>query len=298
MAKYSLWLMLSSFSFFACKMTEIKPVTIPQGFDWQGHRGCRGLMPENSLPAFLHALGFPQVTTLELDLAVSKDNQLIVTHEPYFNPAICLTPEGRPVMPEDESKYLIYQMTVAELQAFDCGSIGNPRFPEQQKMKTSKPTLQAVVEAVRAKRPDMRWNMEIKSQADWDGVRHPAIETFAALVIAQLRKMGIEKQTTVQSFDIRALEAMHRQAPDITLAYLVENEDAFEVNMAKLSFTPNIFSPYYPTITKKLVRQCRHRHMKLIPWTVNDVPAMRRLIRLGVDGIITDYPDKIKAVGK
>ena len=91
---------------------------------------------------------------------------------------------------------------------------------------------------------------------------------------------------------------MHSQAPEIPLAYLIENAESFEANMSRLDFTPAIYSPYYLTVTKKLVKQCHDRKMQLIPWTVNDVPAMRRLIRLGVDGIITDYPDKIKAVGK
>ncbi len=89
MFKILFW-MLSALSFFACKMTETRPVAIPPGFDWQGHRGCRGLLPENSIPAFMRALEFPQVVTLELDLAVSKDNQLIVTHEPYFQPRYLL----------------------------------------------------------------------------------------------------------------------------------------------------------------------------------------------------------------
>ncbi len=293
-----LLMLLTALSFLACKITERKPVAIPPGFDWQGHRGCRGLMPENSLPAFLHALEFPQVTTLELDLAVSKDNQLMVTHEPFFNPAICLQPDGQAVGITDEEKFLVYQMTVAEIQGFDCGSIGNPRFPEQQKQKTYKPTLKEVVEAVRAIRPDIRWNMEIKTQANWDGVRHPYVEEFASKVIADLRQYGIEKLTTVQSFDVRALKAMHKQAPDIQLAYLIENAESFESNMSKLDFTPAIYSPYYLTVNKKLVKECHDRKMQLVPWTVNDVHAMRRLIRLGVNGVITDYPNLIKEVGK
>ena len=116
---------------------------------------------------------------MELDLAVSKDMQLVVTHEPFFNPAICLQPGGQALKVEDEAKFLVYHMTVAEIQAFDCGSLGNPRFPNQQKQKTYKPTLKEAVEAVRAKRPDVRWNMEIKTQANWDGVRHPYVDEFA-----------------------------------------------------------------------------------------------------------------------
>ena len=283
--------------FFSCK-TSKSPVTAPAGFDWQAHRGCRGVMPENTVPAFLKALEYPEVTTLELDLAVSKDNQLIVSHEPWFNPVICRQPTGDSIPRRDAEKFLIYQKTVAEIRAFDCGSWGNPRFPEQQKMKAHKPTLREVVEAVRAKRPNIRWNIEIKSQPEWDGLRHPPVEEFARLVIAELKSLGIEKSATVQSFDVRALQTVHRQAPEIQLAFLIENIRGFDANMEKLGFTPAIYSPYYQVVSKKLVRKCHARGMKLIPWTVNDVPAMRGLVRLGVDGIITDYPNRIGEVEK
>lgn len=288
--------MLTALTFFACKTTETHPVAVPKGFDWQGHRGCRGLRPENALPAFLKALEFPQVTTLELDLAVSKDNQLIVSHEPWFNPAICLQPNGDSIRKKDAEKGLIYEKTAAEIRTFDCGSLGNPRFPEQQKLKTYKPTLREVVEAVRPLRRDIRWNIEIKSQPEWDGLRHPPVEEFVRLAVSEIRALGLEKSATIQSFDVRALNALHRQAPDFQLAFLIENINSLEANLARLEFTPAIYSPYYLLVNKKLVRKCHARQMKLVPWTVNDVKSMRRLIRLGVDGIITDYPNLIGAV--
>lgn len=291
-------IMLTPLFFFACKMTETRPVKIPTQFDWQGHRGCRGLMPENSIPAFTHALAFSQVTTLELDLAVSKDNQLIVSHEPWFNPAICTLPSGDSIRKDEAEKYLIYQMNAADIRAFDCGSKGNMRFPEQQKMNTYKPLLRDVVKAAQAIRPDIRWNIEIKSNPAWDGLRHPPVAEFVALVVAELDALGISKTSTVQSFDVRTLQELHRQAPQLQIAFLIENMDGFESNMARLNFQPDIYSPYYLLINKPLVRKCHAKNMKLVPWTVNDVKSMRRLIRLGVDGIITDYPDKIEAVGR
>lgn len=296
-----LWLMFAALPFFACKSAlKNEPVTPRAGFDWQGHRGCRGLMPENSLPAFLHALDFPEVVTLELDLAVSKDNQLIVSHEPWFNPAICLAPGGDSIPHRDAEKNLIYQFTVPEIRAFDCGSLGNPRFPQQKKQSTYKPTLAEVVAAVRAKAAGrtVRWNIEIKSQPGWDGLRHPPVEEFVRLTIAELKKLGLEKDATVQSFDVRALQAMHRQAPDIRLAFLIENVWGMATNLKKLGFTPQIYSPYYQLVSKKLVRHCHAKNIQVIPWTVNDVAAMRGMIQLGVDGIITDYPNLIKEVGK
>jgi glycerophosphoryl diester phosphodiesterase len=292
-----LFMIWSALAFWACKATEKKPLPTPAGFDWQGHRGCRGILPENSVPAFLKALEYPEVTTLELDLAVSKDNKLIVSHEPWFNSAICTTPNGDSLSEKDGAKILLYQLSAEQIRGYDCGSKGNKRFPEQSKMAVHKPTFKEVVEAVKEKHPDrfksIRWNIEIKSEAEWDGLRTPPVETFAALVIQEIRQLGIDKRSNVQSFDLRALEAMHRQAPDIPLAYLIENMDSVEKNLKKLSFKPQIYSPYYLTISKKTLRICRENGIKLIPWTVNDVTAMRRLIRLGVDGIITDYPNRI-----
>jgi glycerophosphoryl diester phosphodiesterase len=122
------------------------------------------------------------------------------------------------------------------------------------------------------------------------------VEEFAALLVSELKQLGITGDVTVQSFDIRALEAMHRLAPEIPLAYLIENMDSVEKNLEKLSFTPYIYSPYYLTVGRKAVQTCRKHQMKLVPWTVNEVTAMRRLVRLGVDGIITDYPDRIRKV--
>jgi len=289
-----LLLMLTALTFLACKTIENRPVKTPTGFDWQGHRGCRGLMPENSLPAFLKALEFPEVVTLELDLAVSKDGKLIVSHEPWFSAAICLLPGGDTIKKGEAEKFLIYYMSLEAIRSFDCGSKVNPRFPEQQKLKTYKPTLSEVVKAVLLIRPNIRWNIEIKSQPEWDGLRHPPVEEFVRLVVTEVRALGIEKSATVQSFDVRALNALHRQAPDLQVAFLIENVDSFEVNMARLDFTPAIYSPYYLLVNKGLVKQCHAKNMKLVPWTVNDVKSMRRLIRLGVDGIITDYPNKIR----
>ena len=291
-----LLLMLSALTFLACKVTETKPIPVPKGFDWQGHRGCRGLMPENSLPAFLKALEFKDVTTLELDLAISKDNQVLVSHEPWFNPSICLQPNGDSIAQKDAEKFLIFQKTIAEIRGFDCGSIGNPRFPEQQKLKTYKPTLREVVEAVRPLRANIRWNIEVKSQPEWDGLRHPPVDEFVRLVVAEIRALGLEQSATVQSFDVRALNALHRQAPNLKLAFLIENIHSLEFNMDRLEFTPAIYSPYYLLVNKSLVRKCHSRKMQLIPWTVNDVKSMRRLVRLGVDGIITDYPNLIRTV--
>ncbi|MCB9316249.1 MAG: glycerophosphodiester phosphodiesterase [Lewinellaceae bacterium] len=292
-------LMFSAISFLACKITERKPVQAPPGFDWQGHRGCRGLLPENSLPAFLHALEYPEVQTLELDLAVSKDKQLIVSHEPWFNPGICRQPNGDSISKKDAESFLIYNMTVAEIRTFDCGSAGNARFPQQRTMQVYKPTFREVVEAVQKASPEknIRWNIEIKSRPDWDGIRTPPIQEFAEMVDSALKALHLEERAIVQSFDVRPLQILHARNPKLRLALLIENLDGFDANLKRLGFLPDAYSPYYIFVNKKLVRKCRSNNIQLVPWTVNDVPSMRRLIRLGVHGIITDYPNLISEVG-
>ncbi|MCS7036169.1 MAG: glycerophosphodiester phosphodiesterase [Saprospiraceae bacterium] len=285
------WLLLF---FVACKSLENKPVTIPPGFDWQGHRGARGLAPENSVPGFLRALEFPQITTLELDLAVSKDRHLIVSHEPWFNADICRRPDGSRIPAAEAEKVFLYQLTAAEIRAYDCGSLRHPRFPEQTPQPAHKPTLREVVEAVRAAYPNraVRWNIEIKSRPEWDGIRTPPIDTFARLVVEEIAALGLQSTCTVQSFDPRALRAVRALNPQLTLALLVENFLGPAKNLERLGFTPAIYSPYHALVKPSTVRFCRQKGMKLIPWTVNDTETMRRLIQIGVDGIITDYPNR------
>lgn len=267
-------------------------------FDWQGHRGARGVLPENTIPAFLLALEFPKLTTLELDIAVSKDSALIVSHEPWFSHEICSWPDGRPVEEAEEDQLLIFQMSAADVQAYDCGTRGNKRFPEQQSMKVYKPLLSEVVLAADQRANELgrqlpQYNIEIKSRPEWDGKKSPEPATFARLLLAEIDRLGIKDRTCIQSFDTRALEAAHAQDPEIITAYLVEALDSLEENLKKLSFTPSIYSPYYMLVTGNMIEQIHNRGMQIIPWTVNDPENMTSLQMLGVDGIITDYPDRI-----
>lgn len=269
-------------------------------FDWQGHRGSRGILPENTIPAFLKALDY-KVKTLEMDAAISKDDQIIISHEPWFSAEISTKPDGSPIVPEEEKDHQIRQMTVAELQEYDVGSRGNERFPQQKKLKIQKPTLAEVIKAVtehcaKNNYPLPFYNIEIKSRPEWDAILAPAPKTFATLLINEVKRLGIQKSTCIQSFDIRSLEAAHAIDPTLVTAYLIENVNPFEENMQLLSFTPTIYSPYYQLVTKELVQKTKAKGMQLIPWTVNEVKTMQLLKDLGVDGIITDYPNLIKQV--
>jgi glycerophosphoryl diester phosphodiesterase len=285
-------------TFLGCETIDNQSITISKNFDWQGHRGARGLMPENTIPAFLHALELG-VTTLELDLGVSKEDELIVSHEPYMSSEICTDAKGDTIS-EDIAKenFALRRMSVAEIQACDCGSLKHPRFPLQKKLKVYKPTLEQVVDAVRArcetthsKMP--QFNIEIKSNLEWDNLLTPSVSSFAKLVVDKVNILKINELTTIQSFDPRALEAVKKLNKDLKLALLVENMEDIKVNLNRLSFKPDIYSPDFKWVTPSIIEYCHQRQIRIIPWTVNDTTDMISLIRMGVDGIITDYPNKI-----
>jgi glycerophosphoryl diester phosphodiesterase len=270
-------------------------------FDWQGHRGARGLLPENTVPSFLKALEYPEISTLELDLGVSQDSLLVVSHEPWMSHHICSHPDGRPVGEAEEDSLVFFRMPYALIRQYDCGSRGNDRFPRQQAMPAYKPLLSEVVEAAEAYcaaqgRELPRYNIEIKIQPSYDGVKTPGPEAFARLVLDEIERLGIKERACVQSFDVRPLQALYRMDSSLYLALLIDNPDGVDANLKELGFTPKVYSPYYQLVTDNVVKTAHARGMKIIPWTVNDTTSMKALIALGVDGIITDYPDLIKTV--
>ncbi|ACF13046.1 glycerophosphoryl diester phosphodiesterase [Chloroherpeton thalassium ATCC 35110] len=265
-------------------------------FDIQGHRGARGLLPENTIPAFLKALELG-VTTLELDLAVSNDRKLVVSHEPWFSSEICSKPNGEPIAPADERAHLIYQMNYSEISAYDCGRRGHPRFPTQKPMQVCKPLFQDVVKAAEAyvqekNLPAIFYNIETKCTPEGDNRLHPAPAEFVEILLREIRLLKIESRTIVQSFDVRTLQEMRRLAPNIRLALLVENNDTLEKNLEKLGFVPEIYSPDAALVNAALISAAHEKKMLVIPWTVNEPDTMTHLAELGADGIITDYPDR------
>lgn len=275
-----------------------KPAINKISFDLQGHRGARGVYPENSIPGFLYALE-QGVTTLELDVCVSKDSQLIISHEPWLSHEICLDSNGEPISELIEKQHKLYALTAEEIKTYDCGSKPHPRFPDQKKMKVYKPTLGEMVEAVEQKIQEadltpVYYNIETKSTPEGDGVLHPDPVTFTKLLYDALKELGILKRSIMQSFDVRTLQAMQNMDSTVTLALLVENEDGIEKNLAKLGFLPDLYSPDYTLVDETLVKSCHEKNIKLIPWTVNDPEEMKQLQQLGVDGLITDFPNKAK----
>lgn len=261
----------------------------------QGHRGCRGLLPENSLEGFIHAVDLG-VHTLELDLAVSKDGIVVVSHEPYMNPLICLKPDGSEILESQSKQFNIYRLTFNEIKQFDCGSKWHANFPDQKLQTAYKPSLEQVFNIIESKNQKIKYNIEIKAQPDYDGIFTPKPAEFVRLVLEQINKNDVFERTNLQSFDLRILEEVKRQAPTMPVAVLVDGNEDIIKKSSVLSFTPEIISPYFQLLNQSLVRELQSEGFQVIPWTVNKVEDMQQMIDFGVDAIITDYPDKLLAL--
>jgi glycerophosphoryl diester phosphodiesterase len=268
--------------------------------DIQGHRGARGLMPENSIPAFMRALE-EGVTTLELDVVITKDKQVLVSHDPYMLSGICSKPDGTAVSRDEVKDLNIYQMTFKEVQGYDCGSLGNKRFPEQQKMKTTKPLLSDLITQVEAylfekNLPKVGYNIEIKSVENEYELSQPLVGEFSELVLDVIIEKLENERFTIQSFDFNVLKHINATYPDVRLVALIENPRGVESNLSALGFVPEVYSPYFKLLKKKDIEFCHQQGMKVIPWTVNTLKEMQQLADDGVDGIITDYPNLAKGL--
>lgn len=266
-------------------------------FDTQGHRGCRGLMPENTIPAMLKALDLG-VTTLEMDVVITKDKKVVLSHEQWFGEEISTKPDGSYMGPREERKFNIYWMTYEEVKTFDVGMKPHPRFPQQQKMKAVKPLLSALLDSVqqymmKSKRPVPYYNIETKTNPEFDGVFHPKPDEFVELLMGVIKEKKIEDYVIIQSFDFRTLQYLHEHYPAIKTSMLIEDFDqrSFNEQMKLLGFTPTIYSPSYQLVNKNLVKKCHRQDIKIIPWTVNDKAKIEELKKMGVDGIISDYPN-------
>ncbi len=271
--------------------------TIVQNLDIQGHRGCRGLLPENTIEGFIKAIDLG-VTTIELDVVISKDSQVVVSHEPFFNHEITTHPEGIEITAENATDFNIYEMTYDEVRKFDIGSKGNPKFPIQSKIKTFKPTLSALIDTVEQyislkNLPAVSYNIEIKYDKKEENKYHPTAEIFTKLVYDLIIAKGIKEKCNVQCFDEKPLIILHKMDASIATAFLVGDTGNVTEKLAKLDYKPTIYSPHYRLVDEALVHYCHENKIKIIPWTVNDEKDITNIIKLGVDGIISDYPDKV-----
>lgn len=261
----------------------------------QGHRGCRGLMPENTIAAMKKAIDLG-VQVLELDVVISKDKLVVVSHDTHFATDISLKPSGDSISVEEAKNYILYQMPYDEIKKFDVGKKHNVKFPQQQNFAAYKPLLSELIDSadLYAKRnglPLPLYNIEIKSELKTDDIEHPKPQEFVDLVLTVLKNKNIEERMNIQSFDVRPLQIIHQQYPAIKLAYLTANIKTVSDNLADLGFTPDYYSPYYKTVNSEVVELCHKNGVKIIPWTVNTKAEIEELKNLKVDGIISDYPN-------
>lgn len=308
--------------FFAASLFAATLGACPaDAFDLQGHRGARGLAPENTIAGFSRALQIG-VTTLELDLAVTKDGVVVVGHDPHLNPDITRDADGKFLIGKGPA---IHSLSFDELQRYDVGQIKPgtayaKRFPEQRPVDRARvPALREVFELVkRADAGHIRFNIETKLTPT-SGADTPDPETFAKAVTALVQDAKLTPRVTVQSFDWRTLMIMRKIAPDIERACLtIEADDEDNVMRGKDGASPwtagldiddfggsvprlvqaagcAVWSPYFRNVTPGALAEAKALALKTIPWTVNDPADMQRLIGMGVDGLISDYPDRLRA---
>ncbi len=294
----------------------------PAPFDLQGHRGARGLAPENTLAAFTRALGLG-VTTLEMDTGVTRDGAVVVAHDERLNPDFTRDAAGRWI---DAPGPALFALTLAEVRRYDVGRLrpGTPyaaRFPEQEPADGQRvPTLDEVFAlAGKARNASVRFNVETKLDA-----RHPELtaapEPFADAVIAVVRGAGMQKRTTLQSFDWRTLRYAQRVAPEIATVCLTTQQpgddniqagkpgpspllagldvDDFGGSVPKLVRAAGcaVWSPNARDLTAQTLAEAHREGLKVVVWTVNEESEMNALAESGVDGIISDYPDRLRRV--
>ena len=285
-------------------------------FDLQAHRGGRGLRPENTLASFTNGIAIG-VTTLELDIAITADGVPVISHDPFVNPALARDAEGRWLVGDGP---LIHSLTLAELQRYDVGRL-NPThayargFPEQQAQDGERiPTLASLFARVRELgATDVQFDIETKIYPDKpsDTV---APEEFVSKLLAVIRAAGMSDRAMIQSFDWRTLALVQRVAPGMRTVYLTTQGrnggnvgDPRWTNGLKLADYPsvphmvkaaggNTWAPNFNNLDEAAVRTAHTLGLQVVPWTVNAVADMRRLIDWGVDGLITDYPDRLRDV--
>ena len=258
--------------------------------DVQGHRGARGHLPENTLPAFRHALEIG-VDTLEMDCGITKDGVVVVHHDRRLNPDVARGPDGKWVAAPAPT---IHELTFEQLQKYDVGRLrpGSDyakRFPDQEPLDGTRiPRLAAVFEL--AKDTRARFNIETKLLPT-HAEETVGPEAFARALIAEVKKAGMQRRVTIQSFDFRTLKIVEREAPEIETVYLTEvtNADPAKVHAAGAK----IWSPDFHAITPYVMNEVRRLGLRVVVWTANEPADIDAMIAAGVHGIISDYPDRV-----
>ncbi|WP_220100767.1 glycerophosphodiester phosphodiesterase family protein [Chitinophaga oryzae] len=288
--------------FTACKTS--KSTTAAQHKDLPsffkvGHRGTRGLMPENTIPAMYKGLETGS-NTIEFDVHITKDGQVVVYHDASFTPSYTTMPDGKDIPAAERSKYTFYQMNYADIRRFIIGEKPYAAFPEQERLRSYAPLLGEMIDSVehytkKHHLPPAYYLLEVKSSEKTDGTEQPSPEEYMKIMMAvkQLKPLG--HRLLIQSFDMRPLQVLHKTHPHIRLGFLTGDKNVtFEQNMQQLGFTPTFYNPHYQLVTPELIKKCHDKNMLIVPWTVQEPQEMKQLKAMGVDGIITDYPNRLE----
>jgi glycerophosphoryl diester phosphodiesterase len=292
----------------------------PRAFDLQGHRGARGLAPENTLAAFRRALDIG-VTTIETDVAVTKDGIPVISHDPHLNPDLVRDETGKWLAERGPS---IHSLTLAELRRYDIGRT-NPQsrlaqdFREQQQSDGERfPTLRDLLALVRDSGKPVRLAIETKLTPDNSGDTVDP-QTYVRVIVDALREGDMAKRASILSFDWRTLVELRKAAPDIpTTCLTIESQGMNTVAPAADGTSPwhaglslrdhgsvpalaaaagcSTWSVFWRNLTPAWLQEAHARRLTVLVWTVNNPADMERLIDMGVDGIITDYPDRLRRV--
>lgn len=300
--------------YISCSGEQIRNKPIEGNLDLQGHRGARGLKPENTWPAFEEALS-QGMTTIELDTVLTKDHKIIIHHDSESNPALCSKKDGSEIISKS-----IYELTLAELKELDCGTKKNPKFPEQVSVPgTELLTIQEFFEKIQTwertgkRKVIPKFNIETKFPQDSESqVSNEILEAHVNLLIKAIETAKVTDRATIQSFYLPAISLVKKKNPKIKTSALFSltypqgaamkfgfggSRRDLVLNQTK-ELKADIISPYFLYVTNEFVSKAHSLGIKVIPWTVNDTNEMERLIEAGVDGIITDYPDRLNSVLK
>ncbi|GBF51389.1 glycerophosphodiester phosphodiesterase [Leptospira ryugenii] len=295
-----------SISFWNCGSVPTKVKPIRESLDLQGHRGARGLKPENTWPAFEEAIS-QNMVTLELDTVLTKDKRIVIHHDSETNPVICVNPDGSEIQ-----RISLYELTLSDLQKLDCGSKKNPAFPKQTpvpgtKLLSIEEFFQKMAEIEKKKKQKYLFNIETKFP-DKEMVEDSIVEEHTLLLVSAIEKAKVADRSTIQSFDLRTLPYVQKKNSKIRTSALFA-PTYFQGFLMTIGFgngyrdtildkakgiKANIISPYFLYVTPSFVETAHASQIEVIPWTVNSIKEMKRLESCGVDGIISDYPDMLR----
>ena len=249
-----------------------------------GHRGCRGVYPENTIEGFKKAIEFG-VDGIELDVVVNKNQELVISHESYIDTSYCLTNKI------NNESLNIYKMNISEIQDIDCGSKFVKEFPNQLKVKEKKPTYKEFKKELIDYQGDILF--EIKCDNDLVNEYFPDYEKYAKIIFEETRYSRHFDKIHFMSFDYRILNELFKIMPDSKYIYLSSNKE-FEKQMKLLNFEPFGVGIDFNIISQKTIDLVHEKKQVIYGWTINDEENSKSLTSMGLDGVITDYPNIIK----